>query len=202
MVFVFGRSKFTNIPAFIKIKLTSKEDIDGHLIVYKGKNEDCSFSNLTEVTKGGLPGTGWNDLLTKDDEVYLGCGDIEPGQTYWIQVTGWELWLTNNHWGLFDLNVSGYEKPLNDNVLNAKDLNNGQPVALGQNIAMDNQSSYCAGEESNEPNTFSILTDVSTLWYKFKTNSDPNLVPNGASFVVNSKEDIDAHVALLNLMEV
>ncbi|MBK6338244.1 MAG: T9SS type A sorting domain-containing protein [Bacteroidetes bacterium] len=185
-----------NIPAFIKIKLTSKEDIDGHLIVYKGKNEDCSFSNLTEVTKGGLPGTGWNDLLTKDDEVYLGCGSIEPGQTYWIQVTGWELWLTNNHWGLFDLNVSGYEQPLNDNVLNAKDLNNDQPVALGQNIALDNQSSYCAGEEPNEPNTFSILTDVSTLWYKFKTNSDPNLVPNGASFVVNSKEDIDAHVAL------
>lgn len=185
----------TGQPFSLFVALKSlNETIDGHVVIYKSNGDCNSFSNIEEVEEGGFELGGGNILGTFDD--YTRAFNIQSNSTYYIQVFG-EVFdlpgMYNAHQGEFDLSVGLLGVPPNDMICNATDIGE---IGLGDVETFNNQSSYNATSEADEPNAFSTFYDVPTVWYTFTTSADQDMVPNGANLNVYSKYDIDAHIAV------
>ncbi|MBX7227103.1 MAG: T9SS type A sorting domain-containing protein [Chitinophagales bacterium] len=154
------------VPNGASLNVHSKFDIDAHIAVYAATNTNCGVTNISMLAEGGLPGTGLNDILTKDDDVSLGC--LQPNTRYYVQISGWEIALQNTHHGIFDLSLqfSVSSRPPHDDICNAIELiNSGSPQFYNNN---------CASLEIGEPVTreddlFFDLVPTNTVWHKFKT---------------------------------
>ena len=160
---------------------SGSDDIDLQLALYESSTGTCA-GVLTEVD------SDYDPILFGED---LDIKCLNPSTTYFLQVDGSVIPLTDLHQGIFDITVTddGTPRAPNDLMCNATSLGT---IPDGGASSLTNQNNYCAGVEVGEPTPVSWAPDQ-TVWYSFTPPTSGNVM---IELTNSGSDDIDLQVAL------
>lgn len=135
--------------------------------VYTSVTDDCDITQL--VTEAGV-GT------IDESEATIDCPN--PDTWYYLQIQG------RNFVGVCEqqtfrvtisqTNTTNFSRPANDNICSATNIAGAnQLLDVNEVVTLTNQNNQCASMEFNEAGLGGAGTGGKTVWYRFKTSSNP-----------------------------
>lgn len=179
--FTFTTPAVVGANTVIEAINSGSDNIDLQVALYTSSNGTCT-GTLTEVESD-------YDPLIFDEEMDLDC--LPPNTTFFLQVDGSAIILTDLHQGTFDIRITddGNAQPTNDSICNATDM--GRIPDLGL-VSLPNENNFCSGVQAGEPDPLSHGLDQ-TVWYSFQPPSSGSVE---IELLSNPADNIDLQVSV------